>query len=637
MSTASGHECRLRWSGIQILSPDAGSTFNATTAGSIPVVARLTSASGNDGGGIAPGSMMAGTATLTRMQGQYSGTVSLSGTGMRSIGVSATFATGALDASVVVNVDTEAPTLEFFIPTPNYGATTADFIPSLSAGEFRKDEIVTVEVRSQAGDVDPSSISLTARANGATLQINSSVSCASAAFCRAFQLDLGQVELVGFSGPVSLSAAGRDLAGNMAQPATGSLNVTRWQWARSVGGGSPITGAMAVGRGGRLFVAVGAISGTLALDPDGGVAWGPRMDGPVVGPVVVGREALGASAAEWVFAQATTGGGPIRSYAAATGVAGNTCGGGGSVTNEGGVALLAEGTTDVGGVALQSIANNPSRLAANRVVGSACHTDADGGVSRLLAPGNLVATASVVALVGSNGNLRVFDVGLAFPQRPINQPVGGVGVNGLAWLSGTRLVGGGGGAGVGKLFAFDLTATTATPAWSAPTSYSTPFSGPAIRAGNELVAAMRSATDKVQIVRIGASDGVERARSAELNTSSATGSVVSTPLLGEGGLLYFVDENGTLFVMNQSFSPNTAELWRAALPSQVGTSVAAPISVDCNRRRATGGVLYLATSTGWVVSYLIDSVGLDSTSPWPKYARDARNSGNFDGSPIGCP
>lgn len=52
---------------------------------------------------------------------------------------------------------------------------------------------------------------------------------------------------------------------------------------------------------------------------------------------------------------------------------------------------------------------------------------------------------------------------------------------------------------------------------------------------------------------------------------------------------------------------------------------------------SNSGVLYIATESGWLVSYLVDSAGLQPGAPWPKFARDARNTGNFNGPPIDCP
>ena len=78
--------------------------------------------------------------------------------------------------------------------------------------------------------------------------------------------------------------------------------------------------------------------------------------------------------------------------------------------------------------------------------------------------------------------------------------------------------------------------------------------------------------------------------------------------------------------------------WSAPMPLPFGASVRASPTLDCSRTlQATSGVIYIATEAGWLVSYIVDARGLDSTATWPKYARDARNSGNIDGPAIACP
>ncbi|PZR13332.1 MAG: hypothetical protein DI536_13700 [Archangium gephyra] len=114
---------------------------------------------------------------------------------------------------------------------------------------------------------------------------------------------------------------------------------------------------------------------------------------------------------------------------------------------------------------------------------------------------------------------------------------------------------------------------------------------------------------------------------------------VPTPALGEGGRLYAVDEAGGLFVLPQNFSTSANATWAVALPAALTSPVVASPALDCNRRRSNSesGVIYIATENGWLVSYIVDSKGLDPMAPWPKYARDARNTGNFNGPAIGCP
>jgi hypothetical protein len=207
-------------------------------------------------------------------------------------------------------------------------------------------------------------------------------------------------------------------------------------------------------------------------------------------------------------------------------------------------------------------------------------------------------------------------------------------------LSATRVVGaGGGGPGIGGVFAFDVDAgTTVVNAWPMATTLATPTSGPAVGASG-VYASIRTGTGKVSLVRLGAADGVAQAQSAELATSFFSGTGVPTPVLGANGWTYVVDENGSLYVLPSAFSAGVGADWEAKLPTSVGGTVSASPTLDCDRRlpNSHSGVLYIATESGWLVSYLVDSPGLDPAAPWPKYARDSRNTGSFDAGVIGCP
>jgi hypothetical protein len=115
---------------------------------------------------------------------------------------------------------------------------------------------------------------------------------------------------------------------------------------------------------------------------------------------------------------------------------------------------------------------------------------------------------------------------------------------------------------------------------------------------------------------------------------------VPTPVAGQGRRLYVADDQGTLFVLHQDRIADAGSDWPAvALPSPANGTVSASLTLDCNRRQpaSQSGILYIATESGWLVSYIVDSKGLDATAPWPKYQRDARNTANLAGPAIGCP
>lgn len=66
------------------------------------------------------------------------------------------------------------------------------------------------------------------------------------------------------------------------------------------------------------------------------------------------------------------------------------------------------------------------------------------------------------------------------------------------------------------------------------------------------------------------------------------------------------------------------------------------MTLDCARPLLGGvgipnrpGTLYVPLGTGQVASVIVDSRRLDPTAEWPKYQRDAYNSGNALGYPDG--
>jgi hypothetical protein len=67
------------------------------------------------------------------------------------------------------------------------------------------------------------------------------------------------------------------------------------------------------------------------------------------------------------------------------------------------------------------------------------------------------------------------------------------------------------------------------------------------------------------------------------------------------------------------------------------------MTLDCNRQAegslasAFSGVLYAVTRDGKVHAIVVDSRGLDTSAPWPKYQHDARNTGNPATPITSCP
>lgn len=627
---------------LSFVSPQAGARIDQPNVELVVQASPMTADAGAvsyrvalaDGGGVQSGALS------PRAGNTFGTTVTLSEGAWTATAVS-----GLGDASVQFVVDLTGPTFVVEPPSgpPEYGANSAGFMPTDPDGPaYRRDETIAVRVRSS--DVDVASVALSARFGTAEpLVLTTSTPCD--AGCWEFAVDLSRVAMPGFSGPVALSATGMDTLGHaQAVDAGASVRVTRWQWARKVGG--PVRATPAIGNGGRLFLGTAAaVTGVAAVDADGGVAWPAVSDGPVTGPLSVARS----DNSEYVFFQVATAPGTIKTISAGSGAIGaQTCAGlSGTSTNEAGVAVMAEGSQDVASICVQSATGVENRANVLSPRTNTC-APASGGVSRTLAPGNLVLSGTTAFMAGSNGNLRAFDFdGGATALREIDAPVGAaVGVvNGLAMISSTQIAGGGGGGpGIGRLFSFAIDGGEALNAWPSASQASAPVSGPVVSSA-ALFAVARDQQDRARLVKVSVASGNELARTSSLQFGSTqgtfSGSSSSSPVVGTNGRIYVVDESGSTFVVGAAFTADAGAEWGNAMSSMVGpTVVSASPTLDCNRRKPSSqtGVLYIATESGWLVSYLVDSPGgLDPTAPWPKYARDARNTGNFNGPPIGCP
>ena len=122
-----------------------------------------------------------------------------------------------------------------------------------------------------------------------------------------------------------------------------------------------------------------------------------------------------------------------------------------------------------------------------------------------------------------------------------------------------------------------------------------------------------------QLVRVPLGGTTEE---ASVNTS---GIVRNMGTLGEGGLLYTGSRTGVLQVWSQS---TLEPLWTL---NHDGGFVSSP-AIDCSRSSAGApivgpGVLYVGANWG-LLSVFVDSKGLDTTAPWPKFGHDPRNTNN---------
>lgn len=121
-------------------------------------------------------------------------------------------------------------------------------------------------------------------------------------------------------------------------------------------------------------------------------------------------------------------------------------------------------------------------------------------------------------------------------------------------------------------------------------------------------------------------------------TAPTAGFILTTPVIGADRLIYAMSFTG--FV--SAYDTNMSEVWRSPVytPATFNTSP----TIDCGPRLTDGGVnpgpgtLYaVSAAQGKLFAFIVDARGLDTASPWPKFQRDTRNSGNADAPIVAGP
>jgi hypothetical protein len=141
--------------------------------------------------------------------------------------------------------------------------------------------------------------------------------------------------------------------------------------------------------------------------------------------------------------------------------------------------------------------------------------------------------------------------------------------------------------------------------------------------------------------------------SASLTLFQPQGSLTNlpgVPVIGKDGTLYvgdqaFTDSEGTTPSQVAAYAPDLTPLWALEVSGSVSTSMA----IDCARDPSGNpvgrpGTLYVPTThpvagIDQLYAIIVDSHGLDTHAPWPKYQHDPRNTGNAgtDLSEFDCP
>ena len=371
---------------------------------------------------------------------------------------------------------------------------------------------------------------------------------------------------------------------------------------------------------------MGKSSGSfIALKPDGSEAWAPLALGAVVGSPSVGK----------------VNGGKERVYFGAT----NTSVSGLYVYDgfdgselrkclrspgafDGSLALTDTTYSSITDETAFGVENNAGELLSIRVSSVAC--PAKSPVTAIAFPGGLVAESTNAYFGDNAAALQSFVLGTngqwadrsGWPVNVTLVPTGLVSLDGH--------VGGGGSAGAsGGLYAVPF-AGSAKASWTP--AYSSPTWSPSVGPSKRVVVGTNDS-------KLGSATFLDSTNSFPVIATSG-GIAKGAPAFGEGGRLYVATSTGR-FEARSATATDLALDWSE---SGFGTTVEASINLDCSRgsdgAKLAGrpGIAYVASGSGKVFSLVVDSRGIDTTAPWPKYQHDPRNTGNPNTSltEFGC-
>jgi hypothetical protein len=444
------------------------------------------------------------------------------------------------------------------------------------------------------------------------------------------------LEMKALRAEFSATANGSDLVGNPGTAGNGKIQVTRWKWAVDPTPSivNSIKTAPAIGRNGSIYF--GTSTGTAyAVSPDG--AWKELLqtDGQIASSIAIGDVDWGNGSEETAFIAGTFVDASTVSRAAIwaipvvsdlPGVPVPICIG---FENSVALASIALTTTVVSAIeqpqptAIAVFNNSKSNLVAARPL--------DMGPSRCLwgepfdykSPSStgLAVSDRKVFFGDDGGYVRAFTFGIGgiitswsvlvgSGNQPTNPIITGAGVAG------------GGGVGVGTIFMipFDgsivINGSTGSPTWNAIELAAFESRAPSILAG----------TNKESLFMV-----PETFSSGTLDPIpdlQITGSIVASPAVGSDKSIYIATEGGVLY----SLDPSLGISWQVGLGPAVDSSPALDCSRDDSGAAIPGrpGVLYVGADNGLLYAFVVDSRGIDTTAPWPKFHRDPRNTS--DGS-----
>ena len=490
----------------------------------------------------------------------------------------------------------------------------------LLANAFKRSDVVTVSIGSSDSDLNLNSVTLEVQGVDAGTSTSFAVSSASGcgqSICWTAAANLTAVEMWALRGQMTLTAKGRDNAGNVGQGAA-QIPVTRFKWSRTLPSSAAVSASLAVGSQGTIYVATnaGGASTLSALKPDGLDQWASPVN---LGSAFLASPAVGKGDGSGEVVYVTPNANPPILHAfrgpdggqAVMPVAPPTIGG---VTATPLIALTQVSGSDIRESATTFANGSPDFSLVSLRFGSPTSANQRGDGGTVALPGNIVGEDNRAFAADNTQRIHEYafsgNWGVGAPDRVTT----GASI-GLA-LSPTLIAGSTG----GTVFAFPR--TTGTPFSRAELSPSIPSF-----IGSDLIYSEGNSFD---VVRTNPSSGTR--------TSGNLGVATTTSLVGTGGVTYFVGTDNSVHLL----TPGLTKLWSGTVEASV--VVASSPNIDCARstsgaKQSGPGTLYYGANNGKLYAIIIDNPGIDTTSPWPKYQHDPRNTGSLSTSlsEFACP
>lgn len=551
---------------------------------------------------------------------------------------------GGPSTTVNLTVDTTGPAFAVFVPPANAGGSdggTTYGDPAL-ADAWRRDQVVPVEIRTNEPNLDPSTVTVALQGTDGGIAPAVAVTPLSGAcdagFCGVAQMKLWEPPFDAFRGTMTVNVQGEDTVGNTGS-GSATFNVTRWKWAFDVQTGV-IRSTPAVSQQGLIYF--GTTTGTdgrvFALSPDGPKQWetgtGVVVSGPTVGVSNSGVEKIyvgvnpSSTSAALIALNGSTGAEVVRCDVNKGQIASSL-----ALTQSPVEAALGVVNVNVGGST-----GVVGALLAIRPEGAATTCNSTEPIARgqvsTSAVGPLVIEGDTVFFSDSSGRLTSYQLGSTTARSGWPVPTN-FSINGLA-LVGTDVVGANGGlfSDQGQLFSIPKVGGVASPPWRYPSTTDMFINQLSVGPANAIFFGSENLPNPpgsagLASIPVGGNT---------LNVlQSEAGSFKGAPAIGHGGVLYAATE-GTGSVGEWS-TDTFSNRW--TLASGIGSTSISP-ALDCARdgagtaRAENLGVLYVPAG-GKLYAFVVDSRGLDTSAPWPKYQHDSRNTGN-PATPISsCP